>query len=348
MKLGFLTVFITILTPIAAACGLQAATPSTPTTEASEIVEATTQNTLQLAQNCIYPAGWYAYTVQAEETVTIIAARHGLSPEVLLQENCLSSPSQVFPGALLYVPPVQPAPSGTRLPLGISQLSVDTGTITPGSVITVTWQTTGNAISVQLGWRYENQFVATLSELQPAGTAVLNVPDDGRQSVPLLLRVSDGAEVRWGQVDLVVSCAEGWFFTPAPEGCPSAPLLTTFHEQRFENGTIVYIPALGRHYVMVVGQQAVVLNDDYVPGMVMASIAVPQGFFPTTGPIGYIWRSEGVGSVLGQAITQEIIYPGLMQRTVRASTGEMIYFSASSGHVYQTGNSMVWGVIIPS
>jgi hypothetical protein len=47
---------------------------------------------------------------------------------------------------------------------------------------------------------------------------------------------------------------------------------------------------------------------------------IPAGFAQTQGPIHYIWRNEA---------------------------GELVYFSAGSGHVYRTGEGLVWGVIIP-
>jgi hypothetical protein len=111
----------------------------------------------------------------------------------------------------------------------------------------------------------------------------------------------------------------------------------------------VYIPSLGVHYVMVAGQEASIVGDDYVPGMPARdpSVIVPAGFFQTQGPIHYIWRNAGVRNALGNAVDSEVEYPGLLQRSV-SEAGELVYFSASSGHVYRTGEGLVWGVIVPS
>jgi hypothetical protein len=201
---------------------------------------------------------------------------------------------------------------------------------------------------VRIGWLFGGQFFEQVGSLPASGIAELTVPDDGRDHVRFIALASDGTNEVAAQTVVSVVCRESWFFAPSPIGCPSAPLVTAFHEQHFERGTIVHIPSLGVLYVMAAGQEAIVVGDDYVPGMPASDpgLVAPTGFQPTQGPIHYIWRHEGVRNALGYAVDQQVQYPGLLQRSV-SEVGELVYFSASSGHVYRTGEGLVWGVIIP-
>lgn len=62
--------------------------------------------------SCSQPAYWFAYEIRMGETLTSIAQRTGTSPDLLLQANCLPSPT-IFAGRTLWVPKVpssNPAP----------------------------------------------------------------------------------------------------------------------------------------------------------------------------------------------------------------------------------------------
>ncbi len=64
---------------------------------------------------CLPPASWWPYIVQPGDTLPILAARHGTSPEAIMQANCLSSPT-IYPGQRLYLPPVYITPTPTLSP----------------------------------------------------------------------------------------------------------------------------------------------------------------------------------------------------------------------------------------
>jgi hypothetical protein len=298
---------------------------------------------------CQHPAGWRRAIVGEEESAGAVAARYAVSLEELLGGNCIADPLAVVPGLSLYVPFNQPAVlPQTSLPLGISSFAAEASVVQPGQRLHLSWQAQGPVHAVRIGWLFNGQFYEQAGNLPAAGIAELTVPDDGRDAVRFMALASDGANEVAALTVVQVLCRESWFFAPSPVGCPSAPLVTSFHEQRFERGTIVHIPSLGIHYVMAAGQEAVMVGDGFVPGMPQrdTSIVVPAGFAQTQGPIHYIWRNEGVRSSLGYAVGEEVKYPGLLQRTV-SEAGELVYFSASSGHVYRTGEGLVWGVIIP-
>lgn len=163
------------------------------------------------------------------------------------------------------------------------------------------------------------------------------------------VRVSDGVQEVTAQTTVSIRCPETWFFGPSPSGCPSAPLITTFHEQPFERGVIVYIPALGRHFAFAINEPGVEIDDTFVPGMPLrdASLegSIPSGLRQPTGPINYAWRSnKTLQTALGYAVGPEISYGGMMQRMAIAS-GEILYFSASNNQVYRFVNGQAWQVV---
>ena len=70
---------------------------------------------------CPVPVGWYAYTVQAGDTLTGIAARTGTAARALASANCLPS-ERILAGQALYVPTIvwrnkPPLPAVVKPPL---------------------------------------------------------------------------------------------------------------------------------------------------------------------------------------------------------------------------------------
>jgi hypothetical protein len=353
-----------VLVMVAAGCAIQrhsvqagssTANVSTPKTSAPVqnvlVSYSSPRSTMNLGQlTCVYPAGWQAYTVQDKETADTVAAAFGLSVDDLLLKNCLAYATEIIPGRVVYVPVIQQTVAfQTVLPLSVTAFGAEPAVVAPGETVRLWWQGQGPVKTVRLGVVYDGMFYEAANSLSASGYLDLTIPDDGRDAITFMVRVGAGGDREVAaQTSVQVICDEGWFFTPLPAGCPSAPLVTTFYEQHFERGTIVYIPALGKLYVMVTGQEAVVVDDEYVPGMPLhdPSLAIPDGYYPTYGSIHYLWRHDAVRNALGYALDQAREYPGIMQRTVSPS-GEVIYMSASSGHIYRMGKGLVWGVIIP-
>ena len=331
------------------AIAFRATTPPEPATFASGMAA---NNLLNVAaQSCVHPAGWQTYTVRENETLDTLAWRFAVDAATVLAGNCFVSSAEVFAGRTLYVPPLQVSRSvETVLPLGINHFAASSTVVSPGGTITLEWAGQGAVRHVEIGWVYNGAYVREAAGLPSTGQVELTIPDDGRDHMTYLVRVTDGnpANEVIAQTSVQVQCEQAWYFTPAPSGCPSDLLLTTFREQHFERGTIVYMPALGMHYVMVAGQEARLLRDEFVPGMPLRDegILIPDNFSYTDGAIHYTWRHDSIRTALGYAIDDEREYQGLMQRTVGES-GELMYIMASSGHVYRVGTGLVWGVIIP-
>lgn len=298
-------------------------------------------------QTCVYPAGWQAYTLGEQDTPASVAARFGISLDSLLASNCIADPAFLVQGLVIYVPTPRTAQNQTILPLAVTEFSADPPQADPQQVITLTWAGQGAIRNVRVGSLYEGQYTELANHLPANGTLQVSVPDDGRDVLSYVVIVGDGAQEVYAQTSVAVSCEQAWFFTPSPSGCPSALLSSEFVEQRFVNGTVVYIPALGLHYVMIRGQEAVIIEDTFVPGIspLNTGFAVPKGFVLPHGALLHLWQNETVQQALGFAVENASRYAGYLQRTMSPS-GEVMYLSSSSGDIYRMGKGLVWGVIV--
>lgn len=84
--------------------------PPTATQDPSvATVTFTVTNTLPASVSCPQPAGWIAYTIQANDTLDSLAQRYRIDKNILRSSNCLVS-DNLIPGTLFFVPP---APTST-------------------------------------------------------------------------------------------------------------------------------------------------------------------------------------------------------------------------------------------
>lgn len=297
---------------------------------------------------CPIPAGWNAYQVQINETVYSIAAQAGISAADLIRANCASTAATFRAGGWLYVPPgTRAAAPHTLLPLGISAFIADPLVVPAGGTVRFAWQAMGPVVGVRLGWVYGDRFIEEAVGLPAGGGWQVQVPADGRTSITYMIRVSDGLQEVAAQVTIGVMCPEGWFFSPPPADCPLPALATTLHEQSFERGSIIYVPALRVHYVLLTGQPTWQVADKYVPGMPLRepdpTAVIPAGLREPSGPIYYAWH--GLAGELGYATGDEQTYAGMHQRAVSAS-GETLAFSATWGRVVVITPGGAWQVVV--
>jgi|GEM_PF-6967062 len=336
-------------------CGVGLAAQAEPTPAAQQNIASipseqftltNTTNKKRFSSNCVYPAAWHAYTIQDDENSAMIAARHGLSAQQLLDSNCLQSDDDFYVGRTIYIPIREMQPRQNILPLSVTFFSSDVSLANPMDIITLTWQGQGNVQSVRLGRLISDQFYEIATNLPNNGSLEVAVPNDGTDMVTYLVLVSDGYKEVAARTDVQLTCDEVWFFSPTPSGCPTAPLLTGFYQQIFERGSIIYIPTLDQYYIFVVGQEVVTLDGDDRPTSTNADFTIPSTFYMTENILYQVWASDDIRNALGYAVTEGIRYDGLLQRSTQAS-GNLTYLLASSGHIYRFGEGVVWGVIIP-
>jgi len=73
----------------------------------------TSSPTIPVSSICSYPSGWSQVTVFPGDTLESLAATYNISPDVLMNGNCLQT-SQLIPGTILYVPGIQPTVQSTQ------------------------------------------------------------------------------------------------------------------------------------------------------------------------------------------------------------------------------------------
>ena len=304
------------------------------------------------AARCAYPSGWVPYQMPLNDTLYSVAIRAGIGADTLLRANCLATATGISAGSWLYVPPETLANSPrTMLPLGIGAFVADPLAVEAGGVVRLAWQAQGPVVSVRIGWTYQGGFIEEAASLPQTGTWQVNAPADGRDSITFEIRASDGVHEVVAQTLVQVRCPQEWFFSPQPAECPLPPLVTTFYEQAFERGVIVYVPALRVHYVLVNGRAGRVVADTFTPGMPLndplLKPAASTGLRLPSGSIYYAWRgNEAQRQALGYALGEPRAYTGMHQRAV-VSGGERVYFSSASGPIYQFTNGQAWSLLVP-
>ncbi|NOY97643.1 MAG: LysM peptidoglycan-binding domain-containing protein [Chloroflexi bacterium] len=122
--------------------------PPSPTTIPSPTV------TLPPPTTCPPPSGWIQYTIRAGDTLDALAQRYTITPESLLQANCLLT-TALMPDTVIYVPPV---PTPTSIPCG-----------PPYGWITYTVRSGDNLFRIGLAYRVS---VAELQQANCLGSSI--------------------------------------------------------------------------------------------------------------------------------------------------------------------------------
>jgi LysM repeat protein len=69
---------------------------------------------------CGRPPGWVTYRVRPGDTLFLLAQRLGITVQQLQTANCISNPSRINSGSLIYVPFIPAPPPPTRTPLPVA------------------------------------------------------------------------------------------------------------------------------------------------------------------------------------------------------------------------------------
>jgi len=83
--------------------------PSATATPSPTLTATSTQSP---TPTCAYPAGWVQTTLTAEISLDALALQYGLSPEAILQANCLTA-ERLSANSVIYLPPATITPTAT-------------------------------------------------------------------------------------------------------------------------------------------------------------------------------------------------------------------------------------------
>ena len=222
----------------------------------------------------------------------------------------------------------------------------------PGDAITLEWQSSGGNQASLYHLMSSGQLDGWW-EVEPTGSMDYDIPVESRNWEGFVLFVLDEAEhVAQATLQVTLRCPDTWFFSPAPDECPSSPpVFTDGAEQHFEHGLMLWSGAEDWIYVLFDdGAQPAfrVFLDEWDESKPESdpSIAPPVGFYQPARGFGLVWQEKaGVRDRLGWAVDEETGYPTAIQRTSRPKYN-VTYIKALDGGVWELGpEGSEWGHI---
>ena len=276
---------------------------------------------------------------------TVAQSNSDASPTSLLGPTRTSAPENIS------TPTRVPNPNAARIEFFTS----DVLEVQPGGTVT-------------LFWSARNVDAAVIYRLNPDGTRqqVWNVPPDSslniqtrssdRGQLSFLLTVGEGDTYNDIQLTIPIRCPIEWFFSPPPTECPAIEAVeTTFNEQPFERGRMVYIAERNQIYVLFNdGNEPTWLsfNSLYNPEVhpeSEANFVPPPGFFQPLRELGLLWRSnDTIRNRLGLGTSEAKTYQGFYQTAPASNEREELYLTAGDNTIINIiPGGTVWQFISP-
>ncbi len=204
---------------------------------------------------------------------------------------------------------------------------------------------------VTLFWSARNTNQAVIYRLDSEGrrAEVFNVSADG--NLPINTRISERGELRFvlavGTNEtyteathiIPLQCPLTWFFSPAPEDCPTrAPQETTLFDQTFERGRMIYAQELNVVYVLFNDGQSpawLSFENRYNPEIhAERDPNAPPDFIQPLRELGYLWRTNDVVRTrLGLGLSEAITFDGFYQTSPASNQQQNVYLSGADGKV---------------
>jgi hypothetical protein len=217
----------------------------------------------------------------------------------------------------------------------------------PGDTIVLEWESVGatKAIIYQIPPSY--QMPQSGWDVDTSGTLSHQIGLHERNWIMFQLYVFDAAE-RSASASLTVSlrCPDPWFFSPAPDVCPTSPIVSAAAEQHFERGTMVWIEELDRIYVLfaddVHSPKWLGFEDKWDESMPDRdpTLVPPDGLYQPIRGFGLVWRQNStVRERLGWATDQETAFETIVQHTTLYKYNST-YLRALDGDVWHLGPEM--------
>jgi len=304
--------------------------------------------TLALVSGCGSPGGRQAAT--AVEVATPVTA-----PATLAAAPTVAGAVPAAPR-----PTAAPPPSSTPPALAIQSFAVTVEDAPAGKRLTFTWATTGaTAVRIHSGAsvRYASEW-----PVPPSGTQTVEFADTYYANPAMTLIATDAAghEVRQS-ITAAWPCRCAYFFSPAPDLCPSAePTSTQAAEQRFEKGRMLWLKEL--HYRSETASGVILafyddgswarFDDTWREGDPEAdpAIVAPAGRLQPIRGFGKVWREHAeVRAGLGWALEPERAFTATWQPQMRESLPGVEYVRTLEGQVIEyTGMAEgVWRAVAP-
>jgi hypothetical protein len=214
----------------------------------------------------------------------------------------------------------------------------------PGDTIVLEWESEGGTQAVlwhvpssgfwpQSGWEVETTGVYTYeigSSERNWSDFFLYVQDDLERDASASLRI----ELR---------CAYSWFFSPAPDICPTEPVVSEAAEQHFEHGTMIWVEQKSRIFVLYDDDRSSprweMFTDEWGEGEPDRDpeLIPPEGLYQPVRGFGLVWRERPeVRDRLGWAVDQETGFTTVVQSTTRVKYNST-YVRALDGDVWHLG-----------
>ena len=211
----------------------------------------------------------------------------------------------------------------------------------PGRSITLEWSTT-NAITVTLWHLAPTGQFSNFWAVSESGSFDYPVAMQERNRTTFALSATDGqGNSEMATVAVTLRCPDEWFFAGPPDICPAtAAHYSAGAEQQFERGTMIWISAENRIYVLFGdGQQNawMTYTDDWNQGAPEndPDLAPPSGMYQPVRGFGLVWREQpGVKDRLGWAVTEESAHDTAIQRTSFSKYNET-YIRALDGTLWR-------------
>lgn len=237
------------------------------------------------------------------------------------------------PENAIYLPLITRPPDPQIITFQVEPDSAD-----PGQTVLLSWEVeNANRVVLTRFWDYRP--AEWWDYLPLIGTHSHTVPDWERNPIYFSLDAYNtltGAHLT-ASVTIHVICPDTWFFTPAPSGCPSAPLTSPAAEQPFEGGFMVWVGVQDRIIVLFddgLYPKMSNYSDEWDGGPICDEGPPPPGLVHPTGGFGNLWCNDAaVRDRLGWGLEPEVGYDTILQWTTLVKYNHT-YLRAADGNVW--------------
>jgi len=241
-------------------------------------------------------------------------------------------------------PTPSPAPTNTSTPQPTATAEANANSVIhyfranveeadPGDTIVLEWNSSGGTPLPLKAILYHitpsGQLPQYGWEVAPSGVYTYRISPDERNLSQFSLYVYDEAERSTGaNLTVRLRCPDAWFFSPAPQGCASEPVLSNAAEQHFERGIMIWVE--DATWVEEEASIFVLYDDDqYSPKWERftdewdegepdhdPALIPPAGLYQPVRGFGLVWRERpNVRARLGWAVDQETGFSTIIQST---------------------------------